>query len=80
MPRLHVEAAIFCLAWAAVAVAAGMLAGFWAGALVSLGLLMVLMPTSALILSKTEDFALERQVRWGLLAMAALALAAWLGA
>jgi hypothetical protein len=32
------------------------------------------MPASAIILSKTGNFALERGVRWGILALAALAL------
>ena len=37
-----------------------------------------LMPTSAFILSRYEDEKLERQVRWGILVIAALLLAIWL--
>jgi hypothetical protein len=35
----------------------------------------VLMPLSATIVARTEDLALERQVRWGLLLAAAALLA-----
>ncbi|HEV2815636.1 MAG TPA: hypothetical protein VGW40_00220 [Allosphingosinicella sp.] len=75
MPRLHVEALIFCLAWAALAVAAAIMGSLWTGILFSAGLALILMPLSATIIAKTENFALERQVRWGLLVLAALALA-----
>ena len=72
MPRFHPEAFAFCVAWAMVAVGGAMLAGYWAGVLLSFGLLLVLMPTSATILNRTENLELERQVRWALLAIAAL--------
>ncbi|MEA3029128.1 MAG: hypothetical protein QOG13_453 [Sphingomonadales bacterium] len=78
MPKLHAEPLLFCLAWAGLAVAAGMMASLWAGILFSAGLAIVLMPLSATIIGRTENFALERQVRWGLLVLAALALAVWL--
>lgn len=80
MPKLHVEPLLFCLAWAALAVAGAIFGGIWAGVVVSLGLLVVLMPASALILTKFEDFRFERQVRWGILVLAGLALAVWLRA
>ena len=73
MPRFHPEAFLFCIAWAIAAVAGAMIAGLWAGITLSAGLLVVLMPVSAAILTKTEDFALERQVRWGMLVLATLA-------
>ena len=78
MPKLHAEPLLFCIAWAALAIAGGVLAGIWAAILLSLGLLAILMPSTALILSKMEDFAFERQVRWGVLVLAALALGAYL--
>jgi hypothetical protein len=78
MPKLHPEPALFCLAWAGLAIAAGMMGTIWLGLLFSGGLAIVLMPLSAMVLTKTEDAALERQVRWGLLVLAALALFAWL--
>jgi hypothetical protein len=78
MPRLHAEPLIFCLAWAALAVAAGIMASIWAGLLLSVGRAIVLMPLSATIVAKTDNLALERQLRWGLLVLAALALAVWL--
>ena len=78
MPRLHAEPLIFCLAWGGLAFAAAMMASIWAGILFSAGLAIVLMPLSATILSKTGNFALERQVRWGLLVLAALALPAFI--
>lgn len=78
MPKLHVEPLLFCLAWALVAVAASVFGNIWIGLIVSLGLLTILMPVSATILTRYEDEALERQVRWGILVIAALALAIWL--
>jgi hypothetical protein len=78
MPRIYPEPLLFCLAWAALAVTAGILASVWLGILFSAGLALVLMPLSATIITKTENMALERQVRWGLLVLAALALAVWL--
>jgi uncharacterized protein (DUF58 family) len=78
MPKLHPEPLLFCLAWAGLAIAAGIMASIWMGILFSAGLALILMPLTAAIVSKTGDFALERQVRWGLLALAGLALAVWL--
>jgi hypothetical protein len=78
MPKLHAEPLIFCLAWAALAFAAAIMGSLWTGILFSAGLAIVLMPLSAVIITKTENLALERQIRWGLLVLAALALAAGL--
>ena len=78
MPKLHPEPALFCLAWAALAIAAGTMGSIWLGILFSGGLALVLMPLSATIISKTENLTLERQVRWGLLVLTALALFVWL--
>jgi hypothetical protein len=74
MPKLHPEPMLFCLAWAALAIAGGMMASVWIGILLSGGLAVVLMPLSATIIARTEDLALERQVRWGVLVVAALGL------
>jgi len=79
MPRLHPEPLLFCLAWAVLAVWGGM-TSIWLGILLSGGLAVVLMPVSAAIISKRDDPVLERQVRWGILAIAALALPIWLNA
>jgi hypothetical protein len=76
MPRFYPEPILFCLAWAALAIWGGM-TSIWIGMLLSGGLAVVLMPLSATILSKTEDLALERKVRWGLLVLAAAALFAY---
>ncbi len=72
--RFHLEAAIYCLAWAALAVIGLRLAGLKAGLLLSVGLFLVVMPVSAIVLSRTGNFALERGLRWGILALAALIL------
>lgn len=80
MPRLHVEALLFCGAWALVALAGGILGGPLTGLAVALGLLVMLMPLSTYALAKQEDERLERQLRWGALGLAALALAIWLTA
>ena len=74
MPKLNVEALIFSLTWAALAVYGGVTAGYMAGAALSAGLLLIIMSTSSYVLSKTENLTLERQVRWGILLLAALAL------
>jgi hypothetical protein len=76
MPRLYPEPLLFCLAWAALAIW-GATASIWIGILLSGGLAVVLMPLSATIISKRDDPALERQVRWGLLVLAATALFAY---
>jgi hypothetical protein len=72
MPKLYPEALLFCLLWAALAVAGFSLLGLKAGLILSIGLLVLIMPSSALILSRTGNFALERGVRWGILAAAAV--------
>ena len=75
MPKLYPEALLFCILWAALAVAGFALIGWEAGALLSVGLFMIIMPSSALILTRTGNFAAERIVRWGILAAAAIILA-----
>ena len=74
MPKLYPEALAFCVAWAALAIYGGLELGWKAGAVLTLGLFIIIMPTSALILSRTGSFAIERGVRWGILAVAALGL------
>ena len=71
----HPEAALFCLAWVAVAVAGYVLEGWLAGSLLTFGLLAIVMPATGYILSKKDDFVLERTVRWSILILAGLALA-----
>ena len=78
MRMLRLEPLIFCLCWVLLAVVASVLGGTWAGVAIALGLLLILMPTSAFILSRYEDEKLERQVRWGILVIAGLLLAIWL--
>jgi uncharacterized membrane protein YedE/YeeE len=78
MPRLALEPLLFCLCWVLLAVVASVLGNIWAGLAVALGLLLVLMPTSAFILTRYEDEKLERQVRWGILVIAGLIFAIWL--
>jgi hypothetical protein len=78
MPRLHLEALLFCLVWAALAIGAGLVAGWQAGAALSVGLLLIIMPTSSLVLARTDSFGTERTVRWTILAVAALLLMIWL--
>ena len=72
MPRLYPEALLFCLLWAGLAIYGGLELGWKAGAALTLGLFILIMPTSALILSRTGSFAVERGVRWGILVAAAL--------
>ncbi len=74
MPRLYPEALLFCVLWAALAIYGGLELGWKAGAALTLGLFILIMPTSAMILSRTGSFQAERAVRWGILAAAALLL------
>jgi hypothetical protein len=74
MPKLYPEALLFCFLWAALAIYGGLELGWKAGAALTLGLFILIMPTSALVLSRTGSFKLERGVRWGILAVAALVL------
>jgi hypothetical protein len=74
MRKLNVEALVYSIVWGVLAVIGWQVAGLKAGILLSVGLFLVVMPTSAIILSKTGSFALERGIRWGILALAALAL------
>ena len=77
MPKLHAEALIFCLAWAALAVFAFIRAGYLAGSVLSVGLLVLIMPVSSLILDRTGDLAKERLARWAILVLAALGFGIW---
>ena len=63
----HPEALLFCLAWVVVAAAGYILEGFLAGALLTFGLLLLVMPASAYFIAKRDDFVLERTVRWSIL-------------
>lgn len=72
MPRLYPEALLFCALWAALAIYGGLELGWKGGAALTLGLFIVIMPTSATILSRTGSFQLERGVRWGILVVAAI--------
>ena len=74
MRRLHLEALLYCIVWAALAILGWHLSGLKAGLLLSIGLFLIVMPMSAIILSRTGSFALERGVRWGLLGVSALIL------
>ena len=74
MPKLYPEALFFCLVWVSLAVAGWHFVGMRAGLALSVGLFLIVMPASAITLSKTGSFALERAIRWAILAAAALAL------
>ncbi|HEX8480721.1 MAG TPA: hypothetical protein VF650_02325 [Allosphingosinicella sp.] len=74
MPKLYPEALLFCVVWAALAIYGGLELGWKAGAVLTLGLFILIMPTSAVILSRTGSFKLERGVRWAILTVAAAVL------
>ena len=75
MPKLYPEALLYCILWVALAVAGAVLFDWRIGLLLSVGLFLIIMPASALTLSKTGNFALERAVRWGILGLSAVVLA-----
>ena len=72
MPKLYPEALLFCILWAALAFFGWSRVSWQAGAALTLGLFVILMPASAITLSKTGNFAVERGVRWSILIVAAL--------
>jgi hypothetical protein len=76
MPRLYPEALAFCVVWVALALLGWHFVDWYAGLALSVGLFLVVMPASALTLSRTGSFGIERAVRWGILTAAALALLA----
>lgn len=71
----HPEAALFCLAWVVVAAAAYILEGWLAGSLLTFGMLAIIMPMSGFVISRYDDFALERTIRWSILIAAGSILA-----
>ena len=77
MPKLYPEALAFCLAWAALAIAAGIMASVWLGILFSGA---CFGPDAALRDDHHEDreFRAGAPGALGLLVLAALALAVWL--
>lgn len=74
MTKFHPEAALYCILWTALALFGLDRLGWQAGFALSIGLFLVVMPASALILSRTGSFAIERGVRWGIFVVAALVL------
>ena len=74
MTRFHPEALLFCLAWAGLAIAGAVYGSWWVGILISLGLLVLVSAASMQIMSQTGDETMERNVRWGILMVTALAL------
>ena len=74
MPRLYPEALAFCILWSLLALWGWSMLGLTAGLLLSVGLFLIIMPASAIVLTRTSNFILERAVRWGILALAAFVL------
>ncbi len=77
MRRLNLDALLYCILWAGLAILGWRVGGLKAGLLLSVGLLLLVMPTSALVLARTGNFAAERTVRWSLLVVAGLLLASY---
>ncbi|MGZ8997878.1 MAG: hypothetical protein ACXW2T_03375 [Allosphingosinicella sp.] len=74
MGKVNPEALLYCILWTALALAGFHFLGIKAGLALSVGLFLIVMPSSALILARTGNFRLERGVRWGILAVAAVLL------
>ena len=74
MRRLNLDALLYCVLWVGLALLGWRLAGIRAGLLLSVGLFLIVMPMSAIILSRTGSFKAERTVRWGILAAAGIGL------
>ena len=74
MPKLYPEALAFCYCWSALAVAALVLVGIRPASCSRSACSWSSCRSSALILSRTSNFVLEKAVRWGILVVAALAV------
>jgi hypothetical protein len=68
------EALVYCILWTALALFGFDRLGWKGGLALSLGVFLIVMPASALILSRTGNLTLERGVRWAILAAAALVM------
>ena len=77
LPSLNLDALAYCILWAALAIVGYRVGGLKTGLLLSVGLFLLVMPLSALVLTRTGNFSAERTVRWGLLATAGLLLASY---
>ena len=77
LPRLNLDALAYCILWAALAVVGWRVGGLKVGLLLSVGLFLLVMPSSAFVLARTGNFTAERTLRWGLLVAAALLLASY---
>ncbi len=76
-PRFDAEAIAFGIAWAGLALYAGMVSGWQVGAALSVGLMVMNMPHSIFVLTRTDNFRTERIVRWSLLVLAAALYLVW---
>ena len=74
MRRFNLDAFLYCAAWATLAILGSQFGGLYAGVLLSAGLFVIVMPVSAVVLTRTGSFKKERVVRWTILAVGALAL------
>ena len=74
MPKLIIEALLYCIAWVALAMFGWFVGGWVAGLALSVGLFPLIALSSAVVLSRTGNFALERGIRWGLLIVCAIGL------
>lgn len=72
--KFYPEALFFCIVWVALAVAGWALVDWFAGLALSVGLFLIIMPASAITLSRTGNFTTERVVRWWILIVATLIL------
>ena len=66
--------------WRDGKIAGGLYGSWWIGVLLSVGMLILISASSMQILSQSGDEVMERQVRWGILMVAALGLAVYLNA
>ena len=74
MSGVNFEALAFSLVWIIVAMAGWILAGWVAGVILSVGILFLIMISSAIIFSTSGNLLLERSVRWGILVIATIGL------
>jgi hypothetical protein len=78
MPSFNLDALLFALAWAVLAIVGAARSGWVLGIALLVALMLIVMPVSALVISRSGDLARERQIRWAL--FAAAVVVTWLAA
>ena len=78
--RINVELLLFCLVWATLAIAGVMLGGWTIGLTLAIIVFLAISASTAIILSRSGDLAMERKMRWAIVIGGWIAFLLYLGA